>query len=175
MPIIAKGNSGNFTPAPAGTFRCVCVDVIDLGLVKQTWNGEEKQSHKIRVVWQIDENMEDGKPFMASNMYTLSLDPKANLRKLIEGWLSSSVTSEVEAQGFDVEELIGRSGILTVVHRVTPKGTYANVASVAPLMKGMPALEASGYTRKINRAPSDATPTEYDDRNPPPIDEDPFV
>ena len=175
MPIIAKGSTGNFIPAPAGTHRGVCVDVVDLGWIEQTWEGKTSSSHKVRIVWQIDELMEDGRPFLASNRYTLSLDPKANLRKLIEGWTGLAFTTELEAEGFDVETLIGKSGIVAVTHKAGSKGgVFANVASVSPLMKGMPNMVAVGYVRTIDR-PADGKsvnePVPYDDRNPPPVDD----
>ena len=175
MPIIAKRNSGGeFIAAPAGTHRAVLVDVVDLGLVEQTWNGKTKKAHKVRLVWQIDELMPDGRLFIVGNRYTLSLDPKANLRKLIEGWTGKAFSTELEAEGFDVETLIGDSCILTVTHREANGSIFANVTGVAPLMKGMVPMKSVDYVRTINRdgaAKPDAV-QEYDERNPPPLDDD---
>ena len=173
MPIIAKRES-NFVPAPAGTYRGVCVDVVDLGMIEETWDGIPKRTHKIRIVWQIDELMEDGRPYVASNRYTLSFDPKANLRKMIEGWTGENYTDH-EAQGFDVEGMVGVSGIITITHRAGSKGgTFANVTGVAPLMKGMPRLAPTDhYTRVIDREQkAQSANPEYDEANPPPSNDD---
>lgn len=170
MPIIAKRNSGDFIPAPAGAHRAVCVDVVDLGIISKSWEGKERKVHEVRVVWQIDELMENGTLFIASQRYTLSLDPKANLRKMIEGWVGTVFTTELEAEGFDVETLIGQSGIVTITHRAGSKGgVFANVTAVSPLMKGMVPMHAVGYTRVVERPAG--TPVQ-DDEAPPHSDDD---
>lgn len=179
MPIIAKrgGSGGDFVPAPAGTYRAVLVDVVDLGIVETTWNGKSKKAHRVRLVWQIDEPMEDGRYFVVGERYTLSLAPVAALRKMLETWIGKPFTSEIEAEGFDVESMLGKSGLITIVHNKKGDATYSNVASVAPLMKGMPPMEPKDYVRKVDRDPQPkaqepADPfTNYDEMNPPPIED----
>ena len=175
MPLIAKGSGArDFTPAPKGTFRAVCVDVVDLGEIEETWEGKSKKSHKVRIVWQVDELMEDGRPFVVAQRYTLSFNERANLRAMVEQWFATSFTPEQESEGFDVETLIGQSCIVTVVHRTSAKGlTFANVGGVAPLMKGMPPLLGRDYKRVKDRdvtakSSGPADPGEWDELNPPP-------
>jgi hypothetical protein len=81
--------------------------------------------------------------------------------------------------GFDVESMIGRNCLLNVTHNQVGDKTYANVASVNPLMKGMPTLSPRDYVRKVDRQPdsdSQVTPARDDDHEPPPFtaDEIPF-
>src|SRR5262245_30956548 len=105
MPIIATGgDSKTFAPAPAGVHQGVCVDVVDMGMLKVVWNGQTKEQHKIRIVWQIDEVMPDDEKerrFIVQKRYTLSLSDKANLRKDLEAWRGRSFTED-ELKGFDV-------------------------------------------------------------------------
>src|SRR5688572_414981 len=102
----AKSEGTNFQPAPAGVHQAVCVDVVDLGILDVTWQGQTKKQHKVNVAWQINEDRDDGKPFLVFKRYTLSLSEKANLRKDLESWRGRKFTRD-EEMGFDVEKLIG--------------------------------------------------------------------
>lgn len=166
MPIIAKGNSGKFEPCPAGMQQAVCCDVVDLGLLETQWG----QKHKIDIVWQSDEKMADGRPFLVKKRYTLSLNERANLRHDLESWRNKPFT-EAEAEGFDVERLIGANALLNVVHKTGSKGgVFANVMNVTPIMKGMPKLTPTeDYVRVCDR---DTTPEPGEQHEPADIDDD---
>lgn len=154
MPIIAK-SAKSFEPCPAGPQQAVCVDVVDLGMVTSTYvdeKGSPKLQHKIDIVWQSSEPMKDGKPYIAKKRYTLSLHEKATLRQDLESWRGKPF-SESEAEGFDVEKLLGANCIINVAHKAGSKGgTFANVVSVMPLMRGQQRIEATpDYVRVCDR------------------------
>mgnify|MGYP006919626032 CR=1 FL=1 len=184
MSIIAKGSSsGNFVPCPSGTQAGVCVDVVDLGVIKNDMfknpDGTDKWQHKINVVWESSETMDNGRPFLVSKRYTLSLGEKATLRHDLESWRGRPFTED-ELRGFDVETILGVSALLNVVHKTGSKGgTFANVASVSPLVRGMEKLQPSGdYVRVCDRVPThdvdDYVPPSDDDASAPPVDDIPF-
>jgi hypothetical protein len=153
MPIIAtaKGDNGtNFQPAPAGVHQAVCVDVVDLGVLDVAWQGQTKKQHKVNVAWQINEDRDDGKPYLVFKRYTLSLSEKANLRKDLESWRGRKFSRE-EEMGFDVENIIGKNCLLNITHKDVGDRTYANVVSIMPLAKGMVAMNARDYVRKQDR------------------------
>jgi hypothetical protein len=152
MPIIAKSSGANFTPAPEGTFAAVCVDVVDLGMLEVTYNKQTKKQHKIKIVWQIDEVMEDGKPFLCQQRYTLSLHEKSRLCKDLEAWRGRAFT-DAEVSGFDVETVIGVGCLLNIIHNKTSGSVYANVSSVMKLPKGMKPPAARDYVRVVDRPP----------------------
>lgn len=158
MAIVAKASGGNFTPAPAGSWGAVCCDVVDLGIVESTFSGKTKKQHKIRVVWQIDENMENGKPFLASQRYTLSLHDKAGLRKDLESWRGRAFTDE-ELEGFDVETVIGAPCLLSIVQAASGGNVYANVKGVMKLPRGMQAIRVRDYIRVVDRKAEAGTDT----------------
>ena len=159
MAIVAtrgeSGGTGNFEPAPEGVHQAVCVDVIDLGLLEVTWAGQTKKQHKILISWQLDEARDDGKPFLVSKRYTLSLNEKANLRKDLESWRGRKFTLE-EEMGFDVESILGANCLLNVQHNKKDDKTYANVISITPLVKGFSKIAAKDYIRKIERTEGQA-------------------
>ena len=178
MPIIAKGSNGSggdFQPCPQGVHQGVCVDVIDMGLLKVTWGGVEKKQHKIRVVWQVAERMDNGKPFIVQKRYTLSLYEKSNLRQDLESWRGRAFTND-ETDGFDVEKLIGANAMLNVIHVTKGDHTYANVKAIMPLMKGVPKIDGESYTRHVDRDPQ-APPVNDDgpQDTAPELDDIPFA
>jgi hypothetical protein len=91
----------------SGLHNAVLIDVIDKGL--QTWefNGESKQAHKIRLLWEVEEKTSGGRPMMAAKSYTKSLAPNSNLRAMLRSWLGREM-SEQELNNFDTDDLIGR-------------------------------------------------------------------
>ena len=162
MAIIAKSSGGNFNPAPAGAWSSVCCDVVDLGILKVSYGGKEKEQHKVRLSWQIEEEMQDGKPFLVSKRYTLSLHEKAALRKDLESWRGRAFTDE-ELKGFDLEVLIGVPCMLSVVQVKSPTtgDTYANIAAIMKLPKSTPALGVRDYVRVQDREAKDEGPENH--------------
>jgi hypothetical protein len=169
MAIIATARSEGttFEPAPGGVHQAVCVDVVDMGVLEVTYAGVTKKQHKVRLVWQIEELMDDGKPFIVQKRYTLSLNEKATLRKDLEGWRGRSFT-DAELAGFDLEVLVGINCLLNVVQRKPADRTYANVEAVMPLKRGMEKLTPRGYVRVKDRDPQQP----HDREDAPPITED---
>lgn len=139
MGTTARNSDKDFPKAPTGTHIARCYQVIDLGHQKITWQGKEKWQPKILISWELlgDEKMDDGRPFSVSNRYTLSLSEKSVLRPMLEAWRGKPFTEE-EANGFDVAKVLGAYCMLTVVHNSTNGKTYANVAGVLAMPKGMP-------------------------------------
>ena len=152
MPIIAKFES-SFIPAPSGLHRAVCVDVIDLGIVKRVYNGEMSMPHMIKLVWQIEPTMDDGSHFIITKDYTLALSPRANLYRDLTSWRKKEFTDD-ELKGFDVEKIVGAPCLINVVEKRSQKtgNLYTKVDSVLPMQSGQAPLSADGkYTRVIER------------------------
>jgi hypothetical protein len=154
MAIVAKKTGTIFIPAPGGTWAAVCVDVVDLGTLEVNYGGKSKKQHKIRLVWQISELMSDTKPYIVQKRYTLSLHDKAQLRKDLESWRGKQFTAD-EEEGFDLEVLIGIPCLLNVIQVKKESDTFANVAGIMRLPKGMEAPRARDYIRVVDREPED--------------------
>jgi len=155
MAIIAKASSGGefgelFTPAPQGVHRAICVDVIDLGMKPTKWG---KDKHFVRLVWQLEMSMPDGRPYMADRRYGLSLDDRSSLRHDLETWAGKPLSLE-QAAGFDLERLIGVTCTLMIVHKPGNDvgKVFANVTAVLPKQAGAQ-LFIRDYVRVINRTP----------------------
>lgn len=135
----------------AGTHAAYLYRVVYLGTQKRTFEGKEMQSQKIWIDFELpkeiveyeDKETKEKKSFVRTigAEYTLSLSEKGKLLPMLQGWLGRSLTQE-ELQGFDICSLLGKPAFLTIAHQVAKNGsTYANIASVAPVMEGyqMPA------------------------------------
>jgi hypothetical protein len=149
MPIIAKRAAGNFTPAPEGPQQAVCVDVVDLGLIEESWQeGEPTLKHKIAIVWHSAEiDPETGKPYTIQKRYNLSLHEKATLTKDLTAWRGRAFT-DAELEAFDVESVIGANAYVSITHNKN----WANVTAIMPLPKGMAKLPiTAGYVRRCDR------------------------
>ncbi len=155
MAIIAKASGSNFVPAPPGTWAAVCVDVVDLGIIKVSFGGKDKAQHKIRIVWQISEVKPDNKPYSVSKRYTLSLHEKASLRKDLESWRGRKFTAQ-ECEGFDVENVLSCACMLNIIQEEKDGTNYSNVTAIMPLPKQLPAPSPRDYVRVCERPPAEA-------------------
>jgi len=176
MSFVVKESGGSFKPAPAGPALAVCCDVVDLGIQDSAFrdaDGNVKRTHKCRLVFQLaEEDPELGKRPIVSQLYTASLNEKANLRQHLESWRGRPFTA-LELRGFDLESVIGVSAFLNVVHRESGGSTFANVAAIMPPPKGTPKIPVEGYTRVKDRPPKDA-PAQHEDRDAGDDDSVPF-
>lgn len=139
--------SKDFLPAPEGVHDAVCVDVVDLGLVETTWQGHTKKTHKVRIAWEIDKEMPEGKGrFIVMGRYTFSMDKKSNLRKMLKSWRGRDFTKE-EMEGFDLEKIISAPCQIVVTHNDKDGVTYCNIESV--IKAGKEKLAASGKYKRV--------------------------
>ncbi len=161
-----------FKLVPAGQYNAVCVDVVDLGIVKTTWQGQERSVHKCRLVFELDaKDADTGKRLTIGAYHTASLSEKANLRKFLEAWRGKPFTAE-ELKGFDTEVLVGVGALIQVVH--APKGdkTYDNINSIMVPPRSMSWLEPSGTYVRVKDRPTDANGNAPVDDAPPHGDDD---
>lgn len=150
MAIMAKKKKGEYSTPPEGLYSAVCVDVVDLGLVKTQWG----ENYKVQIRWQLEEQDPESdpqRPYMVLATYTNSLHEKSRLRPMLEAWRGRKFSAE-ELDGFDLEKLLGVNCQVQVIHNITDKGTYANVQAVVPAPRNAMKLRASeDYIRVCDR------------------------
>jgi hypothetical protein len=129
--------SGGFKSVDPGTYVARCYRIVDIGTQHDVYQGEEKIRNQIIVMWELPgETIEiDGqlKPRSTSKFYTNSLHEKANLRRDLEAWRGQAFTEE-ERKGFDLENILGKPCMITVIQDERGK---SKVTSVSGLPKGM--------------------------------------
>lgn len=147
MPINATSSGAPRELIPAGNYIARCYQMIEIGTVTESFQGESKTMKKVRIGWELPTetrvfNEEKGEqPFVISQEYTLSMNEKANLRKMLASWRGKDFTEE-EAKSFDITKLLGVPCMLNVIHR--PGKTditkmYQSISSVSAMPKGMKA------------------------------------
>jgi len=152
MSLIAKSESEDRKIIDAAVYRGVCTTIIDLGThLSEKYN---KESRHIRIIWELpDESYtytdeETGKEVtrpgrISKKYYSMSLGSKATLAKDLEGWRSRPFTKK-EKDGFDLKNILGKNCMLNVIHDSFDGGdTFAKIAGITPLMKGMQTVESS--------------------------------
>ena len=135
----ATGHGDGFKNPEPGTVNAVCTRMIDLGTQETQWQGKPKRARKVMLVWEVDQKMEDERPFIVIQRYTLSIHPKSILGQHLESWRGVAFTDD-ERDGFDIAKVLGQGCLLTLVK----EGEYVNIKSVARLPKGMARLEPHG-------------------------------
>lgn len=151
-------NKKEFKLVPAGTHLARCYQFIHIGHVPNTFKGAEGQiTNKIRLTWELPEELEvfkqgeEAKPFSVSQEYTLSMNEKANLRKMVQSWTGVTLSDE-EANNFDAESLVGMDCLLTVTHVTKNDKTFANIQNITKLPSKM-VCPASVNASKITTWP----------------------
>lgn len=145
MAINATNSGTHREPMPSGNYVAICYQMIQIGTVMEMINGEQKLLNKVRIGWEFptetkvfkEENGEQ--PYVISEEYTLSLNEKANLRKMLASWRGKDFT-EKEAESFDITNLLGKPCMINVIHKTSKKDAtrvYEKIGSVSTVPKGL--------------------------------------
>ncbi len=132
--------NSSFEITPAGMHLARCYMVCDLGIQETEWQGNIKHLHKVKISFELSNELmsgeNGGKPFSVSQKYTVSMGDKAKLREHLESWRGTRFTQQ-ELDDFDLSFILGESCYLNVVHNESGGRTYANIASINPVPKGV--------------------------------------
>lgn len=141
--VTAKDSGANFTPHSDGQHAMFCVDVVNLGINVEQYQGQEpREVAKVALVFASGESQrEAGKPDdlkLVTTEMTISANEKSNLRKFMEAWRGKAYTPEQAATGLPITKLYGQGALISIEHVTTKRGRlFANIVSIAPLPKQM--------------------------------------
>jgi hypothetical protein len=161
-------DKGTDFPIPAaGPCPARCVQIIDLGTHVNPINGKDRRQIFMgyelptRTFKYEDKNSpgtEIIKPHVLGQFFTLSLSPKASLRKHLEAWLGRPMSAETAKNGFDMELLLDKTAYLSVMHELKDDGsTKAGISTIMPLPP-----EITCPPRATSLAYFSLDPTEFD-------------
>jgi len=133
----------------------ILYSLVDLGTQKTNWDNEEKWTPKVRLTFELPDQLDDfevvengkttkvSKPMVVSIEQTRSLGEKASLRKLLEQWRGQTFTS-AELKAFSLKNLLGKTAMLTLIHKTSQAGrAYCAIAGASKLPKSMKASTTS--------------------------------
>lgn len=164
---LPKSEQAEFQILDAGTHAAICTWVVGIGMQATTWEGVTKEVEKLklrfevpseRVTWTTKDGEAGEGPMVIWLTVTASMHKNSRLRRLVQSWLGRKL-EEKEAWEFDTDDLIGQPCLISVVHREYQDKTYANIDTISPLMKGMPAPVAEGELLSFD--PYHHTPEEF--------------
>jgi hypothetical protein len=144
MSIIAKNSGFTRELVPAGNYIARCYKMIEIGTVSELVMGQTKTLHKVRIGWELPtetrvfDQSKGEQPLVIDQEYTLSMNEKSNLRKMLEAWRGRAFT-EKEAEAFDITKLLGAPCMLNIIHKQSKTGnSYEQIAGVTAVPKGIP-------------------------------------
>ena len=145
MAINATNNGTKRELIPSGNYVARCYQMIEIGTVNETIMGTPKTLTKVRIGWELPTELrvfdetKGEQPLVISKEYTLSLNEKSNLRKMLASWRGKDFTEE-EAKCFDVTVLVGIPCMLNIIHKpkkTDPSQIFEEIGSISAMPKGM--------------------------------------
>lgn len=141
--VVENSGGGTFTPVAAGVHLARLYRIIDIGTQKSEYEGKVNFLHKVKFVWEVHGEDEDGtplvtdkgEPMVITKDYTLSWGEKANLRKDLESWRGKPFTEE-EQRRFDLKNVLDQWCMINVQHKARQKGgVFANIVNISSVPK----------------------------------------
>ena len=113
----------------SGQYHAVLADIVDLGLVTSTYQGQTKTFPAVRFVWILDRLGKDGKPLQVQQRFNVtSLHEKSNVYKTLKMILGAP-----PAQNLDIESLIGQTRLLWIQKETKADNKeFANIMGILP-------------------------------------------
>ncbi len=140
MTILAKLKPSEFKPLDAGTHLAICDAVVAVGLQETKFGIKDTLFLRFEVPAERIQYIKDGEeidePMTIWARYNNNLHEKAKLRQHLEAWRGKDFTPQEEVDGFDLSTLLGKPCVISVKHIQDGSKTYANVDTVAKIMKG---------------------------------------
>lgn len=143
MAIVSKNTGGTtYEPLEAGNYPARCISMIRIGTIEEEYKGQKKWMDKVTLTFEIPDEQKvfteakGMQPYVFSKIFTLSMYEKANLRKVLEAWRGKALTNE-QADAFDITALVGKPCLINIIHKQVGDKTYANIAGISAMPKGM--------------------------------------
>jgi hypothetical protein len=146
MGLTVKDNGGgDFELIPAATYIATSYALIDLGTHDYEYKGDVGTHQKVYIGWELNDTDTNGKPYTIGKYYTASLGSKATLRKDLIAWRGRDFT-ESELSEFHLQNILGKSCSLGVIHKKSGEYDRARISSIQALPKGTPPYAAVNHS-----------------------------
>lgn len=113
-----------------GSHNAVCVGFIDLG-TQESKNEKFPARPRALLQFELVDLSTKERPVIMSREVTFSGHKKSKLAEILKGWLGVKDATE-----YDMEGVLNKPALLTVVHAETDAGEFANIENVSGLPKG---------------------------------------
>lgn len=116
--------------APEGTHRGRCINIVDLGTQPASQADWEDQRKVTLGFHLVGLKTKDGKNIVVYRTYGFTGGPKANLTKDIKAWLNQN------SNDIDLDECLEQDALITISHKESNGGVYANITNISAPLKG---------------------------------------
>jgi hypothetical protein len=138
MTVPAAGQ-GDFEPCPPGNHVGTIVALFDVGTHEEDYKGKLKENRVMVVCFELQKQKKDGKHFMLSKSYTMSMGDKANWYKLVTGITARKFK---EGEKFTARSMLGTPCMILVTNETktvdNKEKTYVNIESIGQFPDGFP-------------------------------------
>jgi len=145
--MLIDNNSKPFEVPDSGEFVGVIADFVDVGPVPTAYGIK----NKVRIVWVLDKNDSEGKPYNAIQQVTASIHEKSGLYAIVK-----SILGTAPVVPFESDVLIGLSRKLFILKEENPNNPakpFANIKAIMPLPAGVaPLAIPAGFVRAKDKA-----------------------
>jgi hypothetical protein len=143
-----QNNDKKFEVCPEFKGRAVCVDVTPLKRYETPYGPKDK----FKLVFEVDVLRADGsRPAVWSKPFTPSRHERSALASFLKDWAGGQPMANEDWDGFDTEDLIGRSAEIVVIHEHVDGETYANIKLIMPDRSGNPLKPSGKFVRQKDR------------------------
>ena len=126
-----KTKRNSYELAPPGNHMARITSVAELGIQKTIWKGVESQGNRWGIGFElIGPKTSTGKNFSVATTVSDSLFSKSKLFGI-----ATAAMGKI-GDDLDMEELLGKTVQVSIVHDVTDTGTWANIDQVSGLLSG---------------------------------------
>lgn len=131
-----SSDGGDFEHPPSGTHPAVLVGILDLGTTDNTYKDKTTKRQKIMLVWELTAEADsNGQNFVLGQDYTWSLNEKAHLRKIVEGFRGKTLADN---EDFDLMIMLGKPCMVNVSEGLSAGGKkFMEVTAMSPPMRGL--------------------------------------
>lgn len=104
-------SGGDFEVPNAEVGAARLVGIVDLGSQEKTYKGETKLKQQLRLTFELEQTMSDGRNFVLSRKFTASLHENSALRPVVETLLGRKI---VEGDELDFNDILGKYCLVDV-------------------------------------------------------------
>tara|TARA_R100001510_G_scaffold57488_1_gene65750 strand:+ start:6438 stop:7097 length:660 start_codon:yes stop_codon:yes gene_type:complete len=183
---------------PNGTYFGRCYGVIDLGnqVQKKFESDATEVIPQVVLLFELSHKMTDGKPFGFSRICKISNHEKSNLHQIVQH-LTGKLLSDESQNGFQLTQLLDKFCVLQYTENPKPDRDYPIVTfGPAPdgtkfeavnknvvfdcdnpnpeILKELPEWIVTKINERVKDDDAFIEEKNYDERNPPPLEDVPF-
>lgn len=148
-------NTKVFEKPKPGLYRGVLADIVDLGLISNTYQGKTEMVPTVRLVWILDAKDAEGGYFRVMRQVRASMGENANLFGIVKD-MTGKTPVVVAGEDYDLDPLLGHNNELVIALETSKKGKeFANIKAIMQPLTKVNFAVPSDFVRSKDRKKED--------------------